>query len=83
MHSPYASKKRSTFDIFSSFSGCQCVYFYVCVCSVALCPCAVVCMALTVQEHRGYTPDHSVLFPLVLPRESVGYKGWKGFRLRS
>lgn len=34
----------------------------------------MVCMALTVQEHRSYTPVSSVLFPLVSPLGSVGYE---------
>lgn len=72
MHSPYASKKRRSFlSLFRVlFSVCG---FHVGVCDVGLCLCAVVCMALTVQEHRGHTPVHSVLFHLVQPPESVGY----------
>lgn len=72
MHSPYASKKRSSkvSSLHLGFLSGVCVFQ---VEMWVLCLCAVVCMALTVQEHRGYTPDRSVLFPLVTPLGSVCY----------
>lgn len=63
MHSPYASKERFSNEVTSlRFRGVfgVCVSMWVwCVC------CGVVCMALTVQEHKRYTPDSSVLLLLV------------------
>lgn len=67
MHSPYAFKKRARNDVSS-----LCV-FHVGKCNVGLCLCAVVCMALTVQEHTVNTPACSVLFSLVTPAESMDY----------
>lgn len=52
--------------------GFACCVFSVVLCNTDLSLCAVVCMALTVQEHRGYTPDYSVLFPLISTLESMG-----------
>lgn len=74
MHSPYASNKSPSNE-FSSlcFGFCLVCGFHVGMCDVGLCLCAVVCMALTVQEHRGHTPVHSVLLHLVSPPESVAY----------
>lgn len=70
MHSPYASKKRQSSDVPSLHSGGCLFFFRKCfystwvMCSVGQSLCAVVCMALTVQEYRDYTPDHSMLLPL-------------------
>lgn len=77
MHSPYASKKRRpTFlSSFRVFVWCVCFSVWVREMWVRV-SCAVVCMALTVHEHRVYTPDRSVLPPRLTSR--VSGSSWVG-----